>query len=406
MQLNENEYSLEEISQKTNISIENLEKLEKKEWEYFKRAQANGLISIIEREFKVDLSDLKAEANIYYKEHQTKEPNRTIDLVDAATVTGGGNRLVSNIITFITLCALGYAGWYYFIEQKEKNALGNNATQSSSGMFTNTINNAKELLGSTNTKGVATEEKNSSKKFQQIKSSIKEESVKSIVIEINNSNSSSSEVAKEPQTQKLTKDGQQPKKFDITTVQEESSSSLISENNKTNVQEVVVATPKAPLDNSNNNATIKNKVDQLLKELDENSSQKEENSSENSTIAIEDSIKIDSDINQESKQLEQNTTANTISKVTFKIKSKRLWMGIYNLTTGKRVNKIVKKSYKLEIGNDKFAIITGHNAFEISTDNGVKSFPKKGKIYLAISADGVEELTRKEYKKLTKRRAW
>jgi len=408
MLLNNNEYSLQTISDKTNITIENLEKLSNKEWEHFKKAQANGLISIIEREFKVDLSDLKAEANAYYQEHQGKEPDRTIDLVDAATVSGGGNRLVSNIITVITLCALGYAGWYYFVEQKEKTIIENNTTKESSGMFSNTIKSAKELLGNDGIvkNVVKSETTNVTKDLKEKKIENRvQEPVKSVAQEVNNSNVSNSTAQEKVENS--------PKKFDITTIQEANSSNTQTEaldNNKTKMQEeVVVAKAEATEDKkeNSNNATIKSEVDQLLKELDENNSQKEqqvinEDNSSNEELNSE----IATTVDENSSNIDENQTQAAITEATFNLKSKRLWIGIYNLTTGKKVSKFIKKPYKLDIGNDKFAIITGHNAFELSTDNGVKTFAKRGKVYFTISADGVEKLTKKEYRELTKKRAW
>ena len=402
MLLNDNEYSLQTISEKTNITIENLEKLSNREWEHFKKAQANGLISIIEREFKVDLSDLKAEANAYYQEHQGKEPNRTIDLVDAATVTGGGNRLVSNIITFITLCALGYAGWYYFVEQKEKANIEQNSTKESRGMFTNTINSAKELLGNDGIVKKAVKKDTLAKEAVKEPTTTNKEPVKSVVAEINNSNSNNTAVE--------AREENSSKKFDITTVKEDNSSSNNEEkteivaNNAT--KEEVVATPKESV--NSNNATIKNEVDQLLKELDENNSQKEQQlAEENATVNEPELTNKDVNISDENSSVaDENQTQAAITEATFNLKSKRLWIGIYNLNTGKKVSKIVRKPFKLDIGNDKFAIITGHNAFELSTDNGVKTFAKKGKVYFTISADGIEKLSKKEYRELTKRRAW
>jgi len=68
MQLNEiiEENTLEEISQKTRLSSENLEKIFSKKFEELRKVQAMGFISILEREYHADLSDLRAECMAFY----------------------------------------------------------------------------------------------------------------------------------------------------------------------------------------------------------------------------------------------------------------------------------------------------------------------------------------------------
>jgi len=378
MLLNDNEYSLQTIQEKTNITIENLEKIRDKEWSHFKKPQINGLLSIIEREFGVDLSDLREEANTYFKEHQDKEPDRPIDLVDAATI-GGGSGIMSNIITIVSLCAVGYAGWYYFVESKKQNIIvDSNETvyEKKSGMFNDTINSAKSILGNSNDK------KEPSKKKEEIN----QEQVSQNRQVLDNS---TKETAKE-----------EVKKFDITTVKKEEVSSdkednesrvVISGNNTTDTKSENTETNNS----ESNSSKTKSEADTLLNELDTN-------------VSSADSIEYNntSDINSSVSTLDDNTSKTIITEATFKVKSKRLWMGIYNLTKHKRVSETIKKPFTLNIGEDKFAIVTGHNAFEIVTDNGVKRFAKKGKVYFTIDKDGIKQLDRREYRKLTKKRAW
>jgi len=71
MHLNEilDKYTIEEISQKTNISEHNLEKLFAGEFCYLKKVQCMGFISIIEREYKADLDSLKDSAKQFYEQN-------------------------------------------------------------------------------------------------------------------------------------------------------------------------------------------------------------------------------------------------------------------------------------------------------------------------------------------------
>ena len=427
MLLNDNEYSLKTISEKTNITIENLEKLSQKDWSHFKKPQVNGLISIIEREFNEDLSELKAEANAYFKEHQNKEPECPIDLVDAATVGGSGSRILSNVITIVSLCAVGYAGWYYFVENQKKHPIDSNGTtyqEKSSGMFTDTINSAKRILGvgsESNMKANTTEEKREEPK------EIKKEPIEKEVVQTNTEAPKSEAVTKEsPKAEVNNSTENEVKKFDITTVSHESQPA--NEENKSEVVSKQVDTVQDNSTQSNtatesresvnvvdsnteaSNGSVKGEVDNLLKELDANSSEEKAKSSEekaesnedNGTVVIAASETNSSDVNE----TENNNTEATVTEATINLKAKSLWIGIYNLTKNKRESKTIKKPFTLNVGDDKFAIVTGHNAFEIATDNGVKSFAKKGKVYFTIDKNGIETLDKKEYRKLTKRRAW
>ena len=422
MLLNDNEYSLKTISEKTNITIENLEKLSQKDWAHFKKPQVNGLISIIEREFNEDLSELKAEANAYFKEHQDKEPECPIDLVDAATVGGSGSRILSNVITIVSLCAVGYAGWYYFVENQKKHPVDSNGTtyqEKSSGMFTDTINSAKRILGVGSESNKRANTNTTEEKREEPKEIKKEPIVKEVVQTNTEAPKSEAVTVESPKAEVNNSTENEVKKFDITTASQENQSA--KEENKSEVVSNQVNTAQENSTQSNtatesnesvhvvdsnteaNNGSVKGEVDNLLKELDENSSEeKAESSEDNGTVVIDASKTNSSDIDKR----ENNNAEVAVTEAKINLKAKSLWIGIYNLTKNKRESKTIKKPFTLNVGEDKFAIVTGHNAFEIATDNGVKSFPKKGKVYFVIDKNGIERIDRKEYRKLTKRRAW
>jgi len=433
MLLNNNDYSLKTISDKTNISIENLEKLSNKEWDKFKKTQAIGLISIIEREFNEDLSSLKAEAIAYFDEHKEKVLDRPIDLVDAASVAGGGNRIISNIITIITLGAIGYAGWYYFAQDKIKTVnTDSNITLESSdkGMFASTIESVKNLLSSS---------KDETTKVLKEANSSKNQSVQE---QTETASETSTNAPQESKTQEPANSSSAPKKFDITSVPSNSETNANENNNsdetkevvvivnpenkansqepkaKEQTQEVATQTEAAQEQNSaqqssaelsqssnsevNDSNTDKTEVGKLLNELDNNSSQKTQ---EQESVEVN-SSNVAQDVNTTQTDTNSSEDVLAITTAQINLKSKKLWLGIYNLSTKKRTVKLIKKPLDLEVGNSEYAIVSGHNKFEIVTNSGVKKFTKKGRVYFKISKDGIEELTKQEYKVLTKKRAW
>ena len=75
MQLNEilDKHTLEEIAKQTKIDKKSLENLFDLKFADIRKAKAMGFVSILEREYQVDLSKLKSEVLSFYKEHQAKE---------------------------------------------------------------------------------------------------------------------------------------------------------------------------------------------------------------------------------------------------------------------------------------------------------------------------------------------
>jgi len=116
MQLNDivENNSIKELSLKTNIATENLEKLIEKEFDKLPKLKTMGFISIIQREYKADLSTLKKEANEYYNKHSQNTGYSVIEEVDD---DGEGK---SKLLIFIVLVIFGYASWYFFNQFDKK----------------------------------------------------------------------------------------------------------------------------------------------------------------------------------------------------------------------------------------------------------------------------------------------
>ncbi|MCO4844688.1 MAG: hypothetical protein KC427_01560 [Sulfurovum sp.] len=116
MQLNEilEENSIKGISQKTKISEENIENLLAANFNALKKIKTLGFISILEREYKADLSALREEALAYYSEEKG-EHGFTVVLSDDAEKKGN-----SKLFLFVVLALLGYASWYFFTQFDKK----------------------------------------------------------------------------------------------------------------------------------------------------------------------------------------------------------------------------------------------------------------------------------------------
>lgn len=119
MQLNEilEENSIKAISQKTKISEENLQKIFNANFDTLKKIRTMGFISIVEREYKADLSSLRQEALEYYRQH---EDNSGFS-VALSVVEEKKKKSIPFVL--IILAILGYASWYFFT-QFDKKQLG------------------------------------------------------------------------------------------------------------------------------------------------------------------------------------------------------------------------------------------------------------------------------------------
>lgn len=116
MQLNEilEENTIKGISQKTKISEDNLENLLAANFDALKKIKTLGFISILEREYKADLSALREEALAHYSEEKGEHGFTVVLPVDEE------KKGKSKLFLFVVLALLGYASWYFFTQFDKK----------------------------------------------------------------------------------------------------------------------------------------------------------------------------------------------------------------------------------------------------------------------------------------------
>jgi hypothetical protein len=119
MQLNDilEENSVKAISKKTNISEDNVEALISENFEYLAKAKALGFISILERDFNLDLAKFKEKALEYYETHDIADQSIAIGLPVMEEKKGR-----SKWVLVLMLGLLAYASWY-FVTQFDKKTL-------------------------------------------------------------------------------------------------------------------------------------------------------------------------------------------------------------------------------------------------------------------------------------------
>jgi len=109
-------YTIKEISYHTKISETSLEKIFEKDFESIRKPQAFGFISIIEREYKADLSELHEEATQYYSQFT---PERTKHL-GISTSARHERKEKSRGFSILIILLLTYATWYFLTQFDKK----------------------------------------------------------------------------------------------------------------------------------------------------------------------------------------------------------------------------------------------------------------------------------------------
>jgi hypothetical protein len=120
MQLNEilEENSIKAISNKTNISEENLEVLFRGEFDLLKKVKTMGFISIIEREYNADLKTLREQAKAYYSENGDDDGV----VLDATLVEK--KKSGSGFLRLLVILLLGAASWYFITQFDQEKLKG------------------------------------------------------------------------------------------------------------------------------------------------------------------------------------------------------------------------------------------------------------------------------------------
>ena len=414
MQLSEliREYSINTISEKTNITPIKLEQLGNGEFEHFRKVQVLGFISIIEREFGVDLSDFKAEAEQYFSTHDTSVPSSaSIYILDGQSAASKQGGFASIVLVLLTIGAIGYGAWFFLNKQQPNGELLNQTAEKNSSkesMFTQAIDGAKNILG--DTKNRVTEAKNT-----KVTQAPKEEK-KAETTQKNETNNKKFDISTSQTNNSKPSDD---KTIDLTPTasnskpKSDSVDALVQESSQKSQQQ------DSGLNHANNSTVESNNSNSDVAKVDTNSdmqnSSTQSNTTDskdiNNTISDKDNSDINDsniDVNQDTNSTQDSNAAGMLESAKLVLnKSKRIWLGVYNLDTKKRVSTFAKKEYKFDLSKGKLAVVTGHSLFKLVTNNGEKTFGGVKKSYFTISKDeGIKVITKKEYRALTKKRAW
>ncbi|SFV54295.1 membrane protein [hydrothermal vent metagenome] len=101
--------TLRDIMKRTHISKNLLDILSNKEFDKVNRTQAIGTISILEREYDADLSEVRDEINLYFSQN-SRDNNRFV--VTEPVVQE--NNFLSKFFVLLLIAMIAYGSWYFF----------------------------------------------------------------------------------------------------------------------------------------------------------------------------------------------------------------------------------------------------------------------------------------------------
>ncbi len=108
------QYTIEVVANRTKISRKNLEKLASGEFSGLTRPQATGFIKILEREFAVDLSDLKSRLDNHFEETGQLDDAQPI-FISAKDEADEKSSSVKWLV-FLLILALSAGGYYFYTQ--------------------------------------------------------------------------------------------------------------------------------------------------------------------------------------------------------------------------------------------------------------------------------------------------
>jgi hypothetical protein len=344
MQLNEliEKEGLEAVSEKTNISLDNLNRLINEDFEGLNRVKALGFLSILQREYGVDIGALDASIRSYFEEHTPNSDEPLLVSIDKSN-SGGG------LFKWIVILAFLGGVWYLYSTGKLDKLLGKNAdTQKSSISDT-------EIL----------------------KSNISDDKAKESVIIKKEANETKVEIKTAPKT--VVAKEENTKELNQT---EENKTQVATQNSEDKVK-ITADIPKDKNDTKDENKTILVSKDAGIEEPQKVSE-----------VIDSDSTTEEADKNQ------------TITNITINPTRGMLWYGFINIDTGKKKEFMKNESTPFELNSGRWILTTGHGFLDIVSDVKTIEVSDRVRHYFYIDSKEIKEISRAEFKKLNHGRMW
>jgi len=336
------ERSISTISKKTNLPVSVITNLFNKKFASFNRVQAMGAISIIEREFDINLGVLREECKYYFNENPPK--NRSVTVVQPIIEE---RPIIPKIVMLILLAMIAYGAWYFYSEYYNKKIT-----------LSNGIN--REVLVDTVTKS---NDNIDEEKSTQSDTTVEQES--------NSLNGSRDFIASEtnsdvePQRDEVVPSSESTEALDMKVVEVETNSSQIQDTKKTKELTLVINTPdSAEADTDKSNSVVAEEV------IEDKPIESEEASIEKKIITL--------------------------------IPGENMWFRLINLNT-KKVREYKRLAeYHIDMREGDWLFAAQNVDFSFKDNDKTAVYGGRGKLFYRLDQKGIHKLNENEYRVLSK----
>jgi len=346
MNLNEliDSEGLEVVSEKTNISVNNLKKLLDLDFEGLNRVKALGFLSILRREYGLELDTIEDSIKSYFIEHAPNDSEPILVSMDKEEKS-------PEFLKWIIIVAILGGVWYLY-----------------------SIGKLDKLL----TKSADTQETNLTD-MEELKSNLnnvsEDNAQKSVIIK-----QEDNETKIEINTAPIAISNKSTKEQNKT----ESNNSVATVIDKNSVK-IVVEIPKDKSGKEENKTII------ISKDAGVEEPPKPSEVIDSDTTAQGDEV---ADINQ------------TITNITINPTHGMLWYGFININTGKKKEFMKNKSTPFDLKGGKWILTTGHGFLDVVSEVKTLSIADEKRHYFYIDNKDIKEISRKEFRKLNHGRMW
>ena len=393
MQLNEviEENSIATISKRTRISIENIEKLVQRDFSDMKRVKALGFISILEREFGIELEALKKECAAYFSD----APEEEFDARLVVTVPESGEGMggfTSKLLMLLILFAIGYGTWYFLAAKNSSS--DNNATVSSSTFVSTIVSQAKAWLG------------NSSSLEMDEPTATTTDGVWAKT----EKNETAGAVSEEPESEKNTdkeKNDSTVEEQIIREVKQEQQEILSQaaepyDANTPNIDKATDSTSNVEGAAVDEVSAVVSTTDTLATEVPSMAQEK----TEEAATAIEEVLPPQIKAKTAEKPARKTKKQSGKIQIVTLHPTKKVWVGYTDLGTMKRAAKVIEEDIDFDTSSTSWILVAGHNAINFVIKGKATTPKKRDKNYFLIKNGKVKDISKEEFQKLNKSTVW
>jgi len=413
MQLNEiiEENTLPTISRRTRIPLENLEAIVHRDWPRLQKVQALGFLSILEREYHVDLSDLKADCRAYYAELgpvEEKEP-----LIVPPTEREENGRWLRIALLLLLLIA-AYGSWKYLESPKaaEENGTRTVPVKKEGSFFDSVLSMTKGWFGENNRSAAEEEiapaevpvaqgawaEANGSEKNRTVSDAASLQSPlskeKNTVKDSNTAAATAGAGEEKDEAKIITQvKKEQAKAEELRRQSVQEPAVRPTEENLSDLSRMILAATAAgtPAPSGGEKALAPTVP-----------SREQEQSTGASAVATDRDKKEEPPVAAPTTQKQKPAVTDML--VIFHPRSK-VWYGYTDLRTMKRAAGVTAEDITFDTSKGDYILATGHGKVEFRGKNSLK-LKDGSRHFFMIAQGGVREISHEEFQRLNKSKVW